>query len=600
MTHIAKPSGWPQDLWEQVQEALNTCRGTHLRKAQKAVNSLEAGLRGPVLRVGLVSTFTIEPQLKAIELSLSACPCRAELVLADLDNLEGTLKDPDSPFHQQELDLVLVLWRLEDLLPRYCREGSGWSEEQRQAAVEALKTRLSHLIDSKLPLMVATLPSPSQRWLNSRWGPQRACLEVNREFWESPVKVFDLAAWAADFGQSAFDQRMDLFARQPLSNTAAGSFGWALRRAVRPLVQPRSKVLALDLDNVLWGGILEENEVSDLRLGHDHPGNVYQRIQLRAKALKEQGVLLVLLSKNDDDRVVEAFRTHPEMVLQLDDFAARRVNWTSKHLNLSEVAEELSLDPNSFVFVDDQPFERQEMRFHLPEVQVAEVSEEGLTILAFLEQTELFDSYEMSREDLTRAADYRAQSERKKLESTADSRQSFLTSLGLKARVAPVTEATLPRVVQMLGKTNQFNLTTRRHKEAEVRTFLKTPGALLLTLEVADNFSDQGIVGLAIALPQGETLHIDTFLLSCRALGRGAEQVLFSELVARTEGAEKLVGEFIPTARNAQVADLYARLGMTPMGERKFELELPARVDPPDWFEVEAERGKKIAIGRLG
>jgi FkbH-like protein len=487
-------------------------------------------------------------------------------------------------------------------------EGAGWSADDRARATHEVVTRIRALADtfcsrSAAPIFLSTLPpivdglDGDVTNLHGSHGLRTTLLSINLEILRlaekhTRVHVFDFAGWAAQFGEECFDRRLDLFARQPIAAKALSSFALALRRALRPLACARLKVLALDLDNTLWAGTLEEDGIAGLRIGHEFPGNAYRKIQQRAKALKRQGVILVLLTRNDESEVRRAFTELPDMPLTLDDFVAMKANWRPKHENLREVMADLNLGIDSVVFLDDQGFEREEMRWRAPEVHVLEASG-PLGLLRALESTDLFDTFEIGDEDHARTDYYAAERERRALGATHEgSRDGFLASLRLKAEIQPVTEGSLGRVVQMLAKTNQFNLTTRRHSEADVRRMLRGPGNILRTVAVSDRFGDLGIVGVVIALADApaNALRIDSFLLSCRAMERGVEDALWADLLAQgaLAGVHCLTAEYVPTPKNGHVSALYDRLGMTLVsdvaGRRAYQLILPTRRNAPDWI----------------
>jgi len=364
----------------------------------------------------------------------------------------------------------------------------------------------------------------------------------------------------------------------------------------RPLFLPPAKVLALDLDGVLWGGVLGEDGIDGIKIGHAFPGNIYRRIQLHVLALKRRGVLLALLSKNDYADVERAFSAMPSMPLKLEMFSALRVDWLEKSENLKEIAEELNLGLDSFVFVDDQAFEREQMRFNLPQVRILQASEDPLQTLSALMCCRAFDVYRVSKEDLRRTDDYVAQTQRRKLETTSCDQQNFLRALQLRAIITRVTEDTISRTVQMLGKTNQFNVTTRRHLEADVKKMLADPNNLLLLLSLSDRFGDQGIVGLGIVLgdPASKLAKVDSFLFSCRAIGRGAEQALWASLLIHISsmGYVSLHAEYLRTERNHQVSNLFERFGMTKQNDgteaySKYVLNLPFQPSLPAWITIE-------------
>ncbi len=607
------PANWPEPVKQQVAAAAGSGRIAAIRNAMAAVEALPPESRGKPFKLGIVRTFTLEAQLEALKLALAVIPSAASIALGELENIEQVLLDQASPVMAARPDAVLALWRLEDLLPDLVYAPHTLTADARAQAVSGVSERITRLCEDyrregPAPLFIATLPAPAQRAdelsdLHQPHGWHDAVLRINRTILAQAAQpgriyAFDFADWAAAFGPAAFDQKMDLYARQPIAAAALMSFASAIACSLRPLLVPAAKVLAVDLDNLLWGGVVGEDGIPNLKIGHDYPGNVYRRIQQTLLNLKRRGVLLALLSKNNHQDVVDAFAALPDMLLSLADFAAVRINWRPKHENLREVAQELNLGLDSFVFADDQAFEREQMAFELPAVKVLPLSEDPLQILNALTHCTNFDALRVSAEDLARADDYAAQARRQELASASPER--FLESLQLKAAIGRVSEATLPRAVQMLAKTNQFNVTTRRHGEAELRRLCADAANVLLTLALRDKLSDQGIVGLAIGVrgERPQELRVDSFLLSCRALGRGAEQVLWASLVAKATalGYQSLSAEYLQTGKNQQVADLFDRLGMERIASSAdhttYQMRVPGQVTSPAWVHVIDETGR--------
>lgn len=601
------PVNWPEAVARQISEAAASGRVAAIRNAVTAIESLPRELRGRGFRLAIVRTFTLEAQIEALKLALAAIPCDPTIVLGELENIEPVVLDPASLVMAAGPDAVLVLWRLEELAPQLAFAPAAMGEAQRKLAVSALIERVNRLGEGyrewgSAPLFLSTLPLPAVGDLcdlHLPYGRHDAVTRVNQAILAlaarpGSIYAFDFAGWAAGRGHSAFDQKMDLFARQPIAAPALMSFASAVADSMRPFLRPPAKVLAVDLDNMLWGGVVGEDGIEGLRIGHDYPGNVYRRIQQALLDLKSRGVLLALLSKNNFQDVAEAFAALPDMPLALADFAAVRVNWAPKHENLKDVAQELNLGLESFVFADDQAFEREQMAFHLPQVRVLPLTEDPLRILNALTRCTEFDVHRLSAEDLARAGDYAAQAGRRKLETASASPEQFLESLQLKAVIQRVSESTLPRAAQMLAKTNQFNVTTRRHGEPDLRRMCADPGNLLLILSLSDRLSDQGIVGLAIGArgERPQEMKVDSFLLSCRALGRGAEQALWASLVSKAAamGYTGLSAEYLRTAKNEQVANLFDRLGMQRVASgpdrAAYHLTLPAEARPPAWLEI--------------
>jgi FkbH-like protein len=294
----------------------------------------------------------------------------------------------------------------------------------------------------------------------------------------------------------------------------------------------------------------------------------------------------MLLSKNNEDEVRCAIAEVTGMVLGWDDFACRKINFQPKYLNLREAAAELGLGLDSFVFLDDSDYEREQMKMFNPEVLCLNQRSDALHMLDVLWSSDAFDIHQITEEDTQRHRDYGLRSART-MRNSEQSIESFLASLELRATVKPVADDNIARVTQLLGKTNQFNLTTRRHSMDKVRELVSIPNTVGLTLRLADKFGDQGIIGLLIAVPENGsgTMVVDSFLVSCRALGRGVEDVLWSELLAQAAraGVRQIRAEYIRTPKNDLVAPLFDRLGLrrTSESEQVTEYVLDSVIPTP-------------------
>jgi FkbH-like protein len=336
-----------------------------------------------------------------------------------------------------------------------------------------------------------------------------------------------------------------------------------------------------------------------VQIGPGFPGNLYSELQSAAKFLRNSGVLLALVSKNDEVAVAEMFTANPSMPLAWGDFSSRIINWDDKAKNLARVAEELNLGLNSFVFLDDSPFERALVRAALPEVRVPETPD-ILAMLDYLKNGVDFLTRAHTREDLARTTDYAARRSRNELRASTTNMDEFLAELDLVASIRPWSKHSLPRIAQMLQKTNQFNLTTRRHTLSQLEAWLEPRSSQPWegwTLSARDRFADQGIVGCLLARPltPGEW-EIDTLLLSCRALGRGYETALLSHSLQslRQRGATSVLGRYLPTQRNSQVRDFYPGHGGSLVADDgsesiyRFDLtDASTAVRAPEWIKVE-------------
>jgi FkbH-like protein len=340
-----------------------------------------------------------------------------------------------------------------------------------------------------------------------------------------------------------------------------------IRRALAAHAQKSRKVLILDLDDTLWGGIVGELGACGVALGEDGAGRCYRDFQRALKALQKTGVLLAIASKNNEADVLEALDSNPMMVLRREDFAAIMANWEPKAENIVKIAETLSLGTDSFVFIDDNPVERESIRKFLPEVAVPEFPKRKEDLQTWLLRDVVpahFGKYAITAEDAAKTEQYRANAARQKLAASFDL-DGYLAELNIECDIQVDPAAQLVRAAQMTQKTNQFNLTTRRYDVTDLARFVDSAEYAVLMLDYRDRFGDEGSVGLAIVdLAHGR---IDTFLASCRVIGRKVEQRLLDKAVelCRDRGLQKIVGEYIPTRKNTMVASFYEDHGFRPL-----------------------------------
>jgi FkbH-like protein len=605
----------PEAQQSAIVEAFESASLAKTHRALRLLGELPPEQRGPVFDVELLSTYNLEPVLPVLQLALGCLPSQLRLRLAPLDTIEAHIAQSARPESQALCNARIVIWRIEEVLPEALCPFSHNFPTGFWHRVDQLLERIERVValhkryTPGVPLFLSTMALPVNL-ANPLSAAQHAkgsfasVLRVNQKIYEvaaqsDGVHVLDLAWWAAMEGRPHADTTVDFLARQPLS--AKGQIGFALfiARCLRPLLVPRRKVLALDLDNTLWGGVVGEDGVNGLKLGHEFPGNIHLRIQRELLELRHRGVLLVLLSKNNERDARQAFETVPDMVLKWDDFAARKINWSHKHENLREAARELGLGLDSFAFLDDSDYEREQMRQAIPEVLILNESSDPMQTLRALWETDAFDAFVVTQEDRGRNEDYASRGARS-AEGHQDDLETFLKSLEMEATIEEIGPANIERVVTMLGKTNQFNPTTRRHSRAQVQAMLELPGVIALALRLRDKFGDQGIIALLIAVPTGDngTLAVDSFLVSCRALGRGVENVLWAAALRHVhrQNVHRLEAEYIRTARNDIVANLYDRLGLQrtehSSSSTRYVSESVPNVEFPSWIAVKYDTNK--------
>jgi FkbH-like protein len=570
---------FPAQQREAIREAIESGRLAKVRRALQLLEKLAPEQRGPRLSIEVLSTYNLEPVLPTLELAFNCLPSQAQVQLAPLNDLESYISSRVSSSSAERTTARLVIWRTEELLPEVLFPLSSGFPEQLAVRVGELIERVQRIVNLHerhapgLPLFLSTVALP-MNFANRVFAAQHSLAaygavgQVNQKIYElaaarTGVHVLDVCAWAATEGRRHTDTLLDFMARQPMSPEGQMSFALFLARCLRSLLVPIYKVLAIDLDNTLWGGVVGEDGVGGLKLGREFPGNIHLRIQQELLELRNRGVLLVLLSKNNEADARLAFDSLPEMLLKWDDFSIRKIDWNHKHENLRAASRELGLGLDSFVFLDDSDYEREQMRQLLPEVRILNDSGDPLQILRALWETDAFDSLTVTKEDRVRHQDYAVRGARD-VQGHEDDLQSFLRSLRMEAAIEEVGPANIERVANMLGKTNQFNLTTRRHSRAEVEALMRQNGSIGLALRLRDKFGEQGIVAVLLAAPINGALTIDSYLVSCRALGRGVEDALWSALIERAarQNARRLEATYVPTAKNAIVSGLYDRLGL--------------------------------------
>ena len=378
--------------------------------------------------------------------------------------------------------------------------------------------------------------------------------------------IVDWEVLLMTLGESAsYDRRFWYVAKAPFKPAFLDLYAREIGKIGRALKGKNKKCLVLDCDDTLWGGIVGEDGTEGIVLDrNEYPGSAYYDFQKSVVQLANRGVVLAICSKNEEQDVWKVLDEHPHSLLKRDHFAAHRINWQDKASNLESLAEELNLGLDSFVFVDDSEFECDLVRQLLPEVTVRQVPRRLSEYPGLLRAEGLFDKLAHSAEDRARTGMYQAQSQRRTHAGLYEDVESYLESLELKVDIHAAEEHEVERVAQLTQKTNQFNLTTRRYSETQIRSFMRDPNSRVLALSVQDRFGDSGLTGLFIATRDEQRARIDELLLSCRVLGRHVERTLVDEGLRRLNrewAPDEWIAEYIPTTKNQQVARFWDQFG---------------------------------------
>lgn len=379
----------------------------------------------------------------------------------------------------------------------------------------------------------------------------------------SNIHVLNTHKWVERAGVNAFNPKLWYLGKIPFGHEIFKEAVQDIKAALRGMLGYARKLIIIDLDDTIWGGVVGDLGWEHLVLGgHHHLGEAYVDFQHALKSMKNRGILLAIVSKNEEQTAMEAIRNHPEMVLSLEDFAGWRINWQDKVQNIIELLTELNLGPQSAVFIDDNPVERARVKESLPEVLVPDWPGDPLYYPASLLSLRCFELPSLSREDLSRTAMYLSENQRQDLKKSVRSLEEWLRQLAIRVQVEELHPANLQRATQLLNKTNQMNLSTRRMSEAELMEWAGPKHRKLWTVRVSDKFGDAGLTGIVSLEIQGRKAQIVDFILSCRVLGRNIEESMLSTAIdyAQELEVEEVYARYIPTPKNKPCFDFFKSL----------------------------------------
>lgn len=527
------------------------------------------------LRVALVGASTLSPLRELVELFLWQDGFQPETFAGAFDNYVSEIVEPDSDLHSFRPNVTIII-------PSEHRchfEGpltAPLDEQRRQVhdkveEILALCRTAHERSGGDVVLTNFVLP---ERW--DLGGFRTRTLADDYTFRKAVNLELGLCAppstlicdlefvGARTGGLDARDARLWLESKQLFSLDFAVAAAREVALTIRTARRTAKKVLVLDLDNTLWGGVVGDDGVEGIELGNTSPrGEAFKVFQAYVRSLKRRGVLLAVCSKNDYERAVEPFQRHPEMVLTLDDIVSFKANWEPKSENIRAMASELCLSIDSFVFVDDNPAEIEIVRQFVPEVATIALGPDPSRFVTLLADSRYFEPRAVTDEDRGRSEQYQQEARRQAFRATVTDMASYLASLEMTACIMPFRAEDVPRIAQLINKSNQFNVTTRRRSEAEVSALASSTRHTCFTVRLADRFGDHGLIAVVICAVVDTGLEIDTWLMSCRVLKRQVEDLTLNEITrqAQHRDLEVIKGWYLPTAKNGMVRDLYPRFG---------------------------------------
>ena len=560
-------------------------------------------------RLAILRSFTVEPLMPLLRAGAFAAGIYLQPMISDFNAYVQEILDPDSNLYRSKPDVVILAVQTADVAPQLWRSYSGLTPQQRAEISAVVVNQFQGWMETfrrhcEADLIVHNLQlpaTPSRGLLDAQEldGQQDAIIDINRNLRRIAsafrgVHILDYDALVARHGRLGWsDERKRVAMSLPIAPAHMIDVCEEWMRFLHPITGKVAKAVVVDLDNTLWGGILGEDGTAGIQIGPEYPGALYREVQRALLDIRERGIVLAVASKNDPQEAMEILATHPEMLLRPHHFSAFRIGWQEKSQSLAEIAAELNIALDAVAFVDDNPVERERIASELPMVTVVDLPADPAGFAQAVRTCPAFERLRVSEDDLRRTQYYDDQKRREELQRTSHSPEDFLRSLQQVVEIRPVNPSTISRVAQLTQKTNQFNLTTRRYTEQQIAVLAGSADAEVFAMRVKDIYNDNGIVGTAIVRHDHSACEIESFLLSCRVIGRTLETALLSFICqrARERGARTIIGKFLPTKKNAPAADFYLRHGFSTAtqddGGCSYKLDLSTGdVVCPEWIGV--------------
>jgi FkbH-like protein len=528
------------------------------------------------VRVAIMGNGTLNFLADALRLWLGLEGYEAEIYLPSYGAWRQEILASESAFYAFQPDIVWLLASERELDFRQISSGADPEACRGAVSFVAEKWRFYwRQIRSQLQARIiqSNVEEPFVRTFGHfeaavPWSRSGLIQSLNRAMSEHArlehIAIFDMRYIAACFGLTRWwDERQWHQSKQPFAPDAFGLVAFQFARLAASMLGTVRKCVVLDLDNTIWGGVIGDDGIDGIQLGNGAEGEAFVAFQKFLKSLLGRGILLAVCSKNEQAVAEEPFRRHPAMQLRLEDISCFRANWENKADNLRCIAKALNIGLDALVFVDDNASERELVRSQLPEVSVVAMHEDPSDYPAALAAACLFEATSFSAEDMVRVQLYRENAKREDSLRAAPDLNSFLRDLEMEAESGAIDSFRLPRMAQLLAKTNQFHLTTTRFSESELVAMAEDPKVWIRWFSLRDRFGDHGLISVVILRPEDDALAIDTWAMSCRVFSRGMEEFILLEMLdaARASGTQRLIGRYKPTVKNRPVAGLYERLG---------------------------------------
>lgn len=542
----------------------------------------------PVANVAIMGNCATQLLATAIKGTGVECGLNLKVFDADYNQILEQTIDPESELYKSDPQFILIQMCSEKLYENFCKTPLGarasfadnviaeivqyWESITKYCKARIMQfdfVEINDAVFGNYALKVSSSFVAQIRKLN--------VMLMDEASKRKNVFLINLSAIRARMGtKEFFDEKYYYSAKTPLSLHALPEVAKSVLDTIQALRGKIKKCVVLDLDNTLWGGVIGDDGMSGIQIGELGAGHAFTDFQLWLRELKNRGIVLAVCSKNNEDTAKEPFEKHPEMVLRLSDIAMFVANWEDKAGNIKMIQQALNLGMDSFVFLDDNPFERNMVKSIVPDITVPDLPEDPAGYLGYVQSLNLFETASYSEEDNTRTEQYQAEVGRMALQRQFENIDDYLKSLEMVAEAKPFDEFHYPRIAQLTQRSNQFNLRTMRYTEDDVARFASDDKYVTLYFTLKDKFGDHGLISVVILEKRDKYLFVDTWLMSCRVLKRGMEEFIINKMIetAKSYGYDKVVGEYLRTPKNSMVEHIYEKLGFADTDGVKFEADV--------------------------
>ncbi|HLC50567.1 MAG TPA: HAD-IIIC family phosphatase [Candidatus Nanoarchaeia archaeon] len=565
-------------------------------------------IKGKGLKIAFLSSFTSNGFKESIFVKCCEAGIIPDIYIGGYNQYSQEILDDSGDLYKFKPNLVILFIDTKSILQDYFLNPYSFPIGKRKAYINSKFDEIKILIEklkkktsAKIVVHNFEVPvySPMGILENRQdFGLKESVEKLNaslRDFCRNNPRVFlfDYESFCSKIGKdNTTDFKMYYMGDIKLSMHSIIRLCSDYMGYIKPLMSLTKKCIVLDLDNTLWGGIIGEDGIKGIKIGNTPEGRPFMEFQKALLAMFERGVILAISSKNNFNDVVEVFKKHPDMVLRENNFASMRINWNDKVSNIIEIAKELNIGLDSIVFIDDDKLNRDLVRKRLPEVNVVDLPEDPSLYLKTLMEINDFNSFSITDEDLKKGKIYAEQRKRTELQSSSKDINSYLKRLGSIVTIEKANDFSVPRISQLTQKTNQFNMTTKRYLEEDIKKMSNDKNLMVVSIRSKDKFGDNGIVGAAIIKKCPDEWEIDTFLLSCRVIGRKIEESMLWSIMkdAKSRKAKMLKALFIPTKKNEVAKDFYKNNGFV-LKERKngaemWQYNLSKKYSAPNFIKV--------------